>query len=90
MMFHFSIRREATKETLEILGQGETVEAAFKDAMKLLGETFRPKNDGRQRPPTSGAVVLPDGARVSKTLKEFEAPVTKPVADDANIFSLDE
>ena len=92
-LFHFAVRNDRTLESIQFYGQGDGVEAAFKDAMKILSEAFRPKNDGKQRDANTGGVLLPDGRRVSRTLKDFESDTpydAKLAQPNPNIFELEE
>lgn len=72
-LYHFTIRNERTGESISFLGQGDKLDDAFKDGVKNCGDTFRPKNDGRQRPPNSCAVTLKNGQRVSRTFSEWDS-----------------
>ncbi len=70
--FRFTIENTKTRETARFLGQGETVEEAWKDGFKNIQDPFRPSSSGAKRPEHGCAVTLPSGAIVSRTLKEFQ------------------
>lgn len=72
-LFHFAVRNDSSQESLQFKGQGERMEEAFKDGLKLMGETFRPKNDGKQRPSLKCNVTTAAGQIVLKTFAEWES-----------------
>ena len=74
-LFHFTVRNDRTGETIEFKGQGEALDEAFKDGYKLMGETFRPKNDGKARDPITCNVTTKNGQKVPRTLKEWESDI---------------
>lgn len=74
-LYHFTVRNDRTGETIEFKGQGENLLDACKDGYKLMGDTFRPKNDGRARDPGMCNVTLPDGTKAPRTLKEWESDI---------------
>lgn len=82
--FEFTIRNTRTNETCEFIGQGETIEEAFKDGAKNVIATFRPR-DGAKRDEHGISVTLRDGRKTNCTLKVFESdagasPKTLPPA----------
>lgn len=74
-LFHFTVRNDRTGETIEFKGQGENLPDAFKDGYKLMGETFRPKNDGKARDPITCNVTTKDGKKVARTLRDWESDI---------------
>lgn len=75
-LFRFQFVNGATSERSALIGQGETATEAWSDAQKLTRETFRPKNDGRQRPSNGVGVVLANGRSVARSLESFEGDET--------------
>lgn len=71
-LFEFTVKNTRTKETACFLGQGESIEQAFKEGTKNAGENFRPSTSGAKRPTNTIAVTLPDGRHVCRTLTDFE------------------
>lgn len=71
-MFEFSVKNTRTGESTAFLGQGTTVEAAFKDGAGNVIASFRPSSDGKKRPAHGLAVTCKDGVIRSRTLGEFE------------------
>lgn len=71
-LFHFTVRNDSSGETIQFKGQGANLPDAFKDGYKLMGETFRPKNDGRARESQLCNVSSRDGQLRLKTLKDWE------------------
>jgi hypothetical protein len=80
-LFHFSVRNDRTGETIQFKGQGENLPDAFKDGYKLMGDTFRPKNDGKARDPMTCNVTTADGVTVLRTLREWEGDVPHGVVE---------
>lgn len=74
-LFHFTVRNDRTGESIEFKGQGESLDEAFKDGYKLMGETFRPKNDGQKRDPIDCNVTAKDGRKVLRKLREWESDI---------------
>ncbi len=72
-LFEFAVTNQRTGETISFLGQGLAVEEAFKDGVKNCQDTFKHKNDGKQRDPNSCAVTLKNGQRVLRMFKEWES-----------------
>lgn len=76
-MFEFTAVNTRTKESAAFLGQGETMDEAWKDAVKNLHDKFRANSNGQtttgKGQPNTMGVLLPNGARVSRTIKEFES-----------------
>jgi hypothetical protein len=75
-MFEFTVTNTRTKESAAFLGQGLTMDEAWKDGVKILNDTFRAnsngqKTSGKGQPNTLG-VQLPDGRRVTRELRDFE------------------
>lgn len=77
-LFKFWAMNMATKQATQFLGQGETLDEAWKDAIKNLNAPFRPKQDGRVHPPIPLTVTLQDGSKITRSLQEFERDETKP------------
>ena len=81
-LFHFAVTNDRTGEQIDFKGQGLTVADAFKDGVSNCQDTFKHKNDGRQRDPNSCNVTLEDGRIVLRMFKEWESDVAygaKPV-----------
>lgn len=74
-MFRFSVENMTTREHAKFIGQGESIAAAISDGLKGVQDTFRPKNDGKQRDPMGLAVTLPSGEIVNRKLQDFEGDV---------------
>lgn len=72
-MFEFAVKNTKTGESTKFLGQGMTVAEAIKDGLKCVTDTFRPKNDGKQRDDVGLGVITPSGAVVKRSLAEFES-----------------
>lgn len=79
-MFMFTVTNTRTKESADFLGQGETMEEAWKDGLKILNDTYRANSNGQtttgKGQPNTMGVQLPDGRRVTRRLKEFEGDET--------------
>ncbi len=94
--FTLFLRHEGTKYVATFKGQGPTVEAAVKDAVKNLGEPFRPNSSGVAN--EHNAVVprlsvrLPDGRTVNMRREDFEAgkPFTGEIQPNPAPKSADE
>lgn len=75
-MFEFTVTNTRTKESAAFLGQGLTMEEAWKDGAKILNETFRANSNGQttngKGQPNTLGVQLPDGRRVTRLLRDFE------------------
>lgn len=78
-MFKFSVENTRTGESTAFLGQGDSVEVAFKDGVKNVVDPFRPSSSGARRPEHSLAVTTKSGAIVKRTLAEFQSD--QPHAD---------
>lgn len=92
-LFKFTAENMRTAERAAFLGQGENLADAFKDAVANIGAPFRPSSSGAKRPEHGMAVTLPDGATVSRTLREFEGDVPwgaapKPSAPQPEVLEL--
>ena len=84
-MFTVFVRNDSTKEIASFAGQGETLEAALKDAVATINMPFRPSSNGLQNEhhhkilPLN--VTLPDGRQVSRLKADFESD--KPYQEEA-------
>lgn len=76
-LFKFYVQNSFTKQGTQFLGQGETLDEAWKDAQKNLNAPFRPKG-GVSSNAIPLTVTLPDGSKVTRTLQDFERDETKP------------
>jgi hypothetical protein len=76
-MFRITVERTSNGDSFTFLGQGDSIKAACDDGLKNCGESFRPKNDGRPPKVNTIGVVRANGARVTMTLREFEAERAK-------------
>ncbi len=83
-LFRFSVENMTTHEHAKFIGQGSTIAAAISDGLKVVQDTFRPKNDGKQRDPHGLAVTLPSGEIVNRKLQDFEGdvPWAAPTTND--------
>ncbi len=75
-LFRFRFKNGRTGERSSFIGQGETLAEAWGDAVKGTRETFRPKNDGKQRASNGVCVQLPSGRVVSRSIEAFEGNET--------------
>ncbi len=75
-LFRFQFANGATGERSTLIGQGESSTEAWSDAQKLTRETFRPKNDGRQRASNGVGVILEGGRIVARSIESFEGDET--------------
>jgi hypothetical protein len=75
-MFRFRFENARTGEFSAFLGQGETIAAAWADAIKCTRDTFRPKNDGKHRPSVGLTVLLGPGRLVSRSVESFQSDET--------------
>jgi hypothetical protein len=82
-MFEFRIRNTKTNEVGSFLGQGETLEGAWKDGTSNVAATFRPKSDGQARGTQGMRVELPNGQTVTRQLKNFEGDEAYNAATEA-------
>ncbi len=71
-MFRFSVENMTTRESAAFIGQGTNIKDALADGLKVVQDTFRPKNDGKQRDPFGVMVQLRTGEFVSRKLQDFE------------------
>lgn len=71
-MFEIRVKNSMTKEVICFTGQGTTLADAVKDGLSLVGQVFRPKNDGQLRTPSPAHILLPDGRHVNRSVKDFE------------------
>jgi hypothetical protein len=75
-LFEFTAKNTRTGESACFLGQGVTMDEAWKDAVKLLNDSFRPNSNGQtttgKGQPNTTAVQLPNGRRVTRLLRDFE------------------
>ena len=83
-LFRFKVDNLSTKETTEFLGQGDTLEEAFKDGVKNCRTQFRGKNDGKARDELGMMVQTAQGVK-HRPLPEFESD--KPYSDEEPDFS---
>jgi hypothetical protein len=74
-MWRFKVENMRTGETCGFLGQGETMDAAWKEGLKNCTDAFRPSTSGAKRPEHGIGVTTKDGRDVSRTVKEFESDV---------------
>ncbi len=82
--FRFEVENVRSGEKTAFIGDGETVESAFKDGIKNVTATFRPSSSGGGRNREHGlGVKAKDGTTVLRTLAEFEAK-----GDDAPVDEL--
>ena len=76
-MFRFSAENMTTGESADFIGSGETLDDAWKDAVEVLNDTFRPNSNGQtttgKGQPNTMGVRLPDGRRVTRLLRDFES-----------------
>lgn len=70
-MYRFLVIRQ-DGEAFKLLGQGETVSAAFKDGIENAQAPFRPKQDARKQTTTTVSVCRPDGSVYHTTLSDWE------------------
>lgn len=71
-MYEFRVRGLKSGNSFCFLGQGQTVQAAFAEGLANAQDSFRPKQDGRQRQENKIAVFSGEGLAVqSITLQEF-------------------
>lgn len=84
-LFHFTVRNDRTGESIEFKGQGENLPDAFKDGYKLMGETFRPKNDGKARDPMICNVTTKDGKKAPRTLREWESDIGHVAIEEIDV-----
>ena len=70
-MYRVRVTHEKSGEWTEFLGQGDSIESAFKDGVANAKSLFRPKNDGRT--PIVQNVGVHSGDKVTlMPLKDFE------------------
>jgi hypothetical protein len=74
-MFRIQVTNMTTEETATFLGQGTTMEEAFKDGYKNVKESYRHRQDGRPHPPLPLTVHTADGAYAPKDVKHFETGI---------------
>jgi len=74
-MFRIVVTNLTTKESATFLGQGTTIEDAFKDGYKNTKEPYRHRQDGRPHPPLPLSVTTATGESVSRELKHFETGI---------------
>lgn len=72
-MYEIYVKNPVTKETAKFLGQGESMEAAVKDGLSIIGKPYKPKQDGKKYPDTTLGVRLPSGQWVNRLMKDFES-----------------
>lgn len=77
-LFKFCAMNMTTKQATQFIGQGETLETAFKDAVKNLNAPYRPKQDAKEHPPIPLTVTLQDGSKITRSLQDWESDETKP------------
>lgn len=70
-LFKFTVENTRTAETTNFLGQGHTVEEAFKDGIKNCRTQFRGKNDGKARDELGMMVQTAQGVK-HRPLPEFK------------------
>lgn len=75
-MFAFMVRAEKTGETCGFLGQGTTIEEAWKDGCACINAPFRPSSSGgRPNKPLDLSVTLKDGTKVNRPKEAFESGI---------------
>lgn len=81
--FQFTVTNMRTNETCGFIGSGETIKDALADAIKNANDSFRPKNDGKMRPP-NGVMIRIGEQCVHRTLQEFESdfPYTEKKSEE--------
>lgn len=83
--FTFFVLNEATKEIATLIGQGTTLEEAWKDGIGIATSAWRPNSNGQTNDYSNKIlslnVRLPDGRIVSRPKAEFESD--KPFAEGA-------
>lgn len=92
-MFHFTVENTRSKQEFAFLGQGTSVEEAFKDGIANCAAPFRPKQDGRPPILLNICVHNPDGTNSMIPLKDFERlpdPVATPVEPSARTQAIEE
>jgi hypothetical protein len=66
-----------------VLGSGATVNEALSDASKLVGSSFRPKQDGRQGIQLNVTIERPDGTRFNITPERLKLAIDSQDLEDA-------
>lgn len=74
-LYEFTAKNCRTGDAIRFLGQGLSVDEAWKEGLKNTTAPFRPSSDGKKRPEHGVAVLLKDGRTVNSTLKDFEGDV---------------
>ena len=72
-LFRFDVENLSSRERTSFIGQGDTLQEDFAEGLKNVNEPFRPKQDGKFRPPTGLAVRTAAGQVVTRQVKEFES-----------------
>lgn len=78
-MFQITIGHRAFGgDVAVVLGQGDFIDGALKDAAGLIAMPFRPKQDGRQPQLLNITMRRPDGTQYSATKDELKAKLAQP------------
>lgn len=81
--FTFFVRNDTTREIATFIGQGTTIEDAFKDAAAAITTPWRPSSNGAKNEYTHVVqplnVRLPSGHIVGRLKAEFEGETKAPI-----------
>jgi hypothetical protein len=79
--FTFFVMNDDTREIATFIGQGSTMDEAWRDAMKLINEKFRPDSNGGGDVQKL-CVHTQSGQVVHRFREEFESSIPHPVEED--------